>query len=77
MIKVGTTALVFFAFILTLKGQDLSFQVVDDSDGSVIPFPTIYFPISKVGYSANAMGYFSIETNTLEPNDSLVISSLG
>lgn len=77
MTRLITITIALFAFIFTIHGQDLSFQVVDDSDGSAIPFSTVYFPKLEVGYSADGIGYFSMEMNSLESSDSIVISSLG
>lgn len=79
MTKLYVILLFSFSILCTsVQGQStLSFQVIDDNDNVGIPFSTIYFPSLKVGYSANGMGYFSMEINNLGSSDSIVVSSLG
>ncbi|MEM9858285.1 MAG: carboxypeptidase-like regulatory domain-containing protein [Bacteroidota bacterium] len=68
--------LFFFQSVLSY-GQELSFQVVDQEDGSGIPFATLFFTATNVGYSANSSGNFTLALESYAPQDSLVISSLG
>ena len=65
------------AFSGSKAQTNFTFQVVDETDQSPVPFASIYIPDQRVGFSASANGFFTINIGDTAQESVVIISSLG
>ena len=66
----------FFLFSFSIKSQDLSGIILDETNKKPIPFSSVYLKSGK-GVVSNEEGRFRLNINSANDNDSLYISCMG
>ena len=66
----------FFLFSFSIKSQDLSGIILDETNKKPIPFSSVYLKSGK-GVVSNEEGRFRLNINSDNDNDSLYISCMG
>lgn len=62
---------------LAQTGQVVTGYVVDAADNQVIPYATVVLKQAQKGSATDFSGYFEIWVDSLPPNDTLLVSSIG
>ena len=65
-----------FLFSFSIKSQELSGIILDETNKKPIPFSSIYLKSGK-GVVSNEEGRFRLNINSVNINDSLFISCMG